>query len=155
MNTEYMKMSKKLSTFGVSLALLVQSGAFAQATPPGAGLAPCPSSPNCVSSQAADEARRVEPLRYTGNEADARSRLLGVLRGMAGAEVLPGAGEHLHAAFRSAVFGFVDDVNFVFDPAGEIQVRSASRTGYYDFGANRRRVEAIRAAFSAAGAPKP
>jgi uncharacterized protein (DUF1499 family) len=27
-------------------------------------------------------------------------------------------------------------------------VRSASRTGYYDFGANRRRVEEIRARFA-------
>ncbi|MGD9241474.1 MAG: DUF1499 domain-containing protein, partial [Desulfobacterales bacterium] len=28
-----------------------------------------------------------------------------------------------------------------------IHVRSASRTGYYDFGANRRRVERLRSAF--------
>ncbi|PKL94465.1 MAG: DUF1499 domain-containing protein [Gammaproteobacteria bacterium HGW-Gammaproteobacteria-8] len=111
------------------------------------GLEPCPASPNCVSSQAADEGQRVAPLRYTGDEADARKRLLAVLRGMGGAQVKQDAGNDIHAEFRSAVFGFVDDVIFRFGPAGEIQLRSASRTGYYDFGANRRRVEAIRSGF--------
>lgn len=111
------------------------------------GLEPCPASPNCVSSQAADEGQRVAPLRYTGDEADARKRLLAVLRGMDGAQVKQDSGDYIHAEFRSTVFGFVDDVSLRFGPAGEIQLRSASRTGYYDFGANRRRVEAIRSGF--------
>jgi uncharacterized protein (DUF1499 family) len=55
---------------------------------------------------------------------------------------------YLHAEFRSALFGFVDDVEFRMDEtAGRIDVRSASRTGYFDFGVNRRRVEEIRARF--------
>lgn len=41
-----------------------------------------------------------------------------------------GRNQYLHAEFRSAVFGFVDDVEFYFSPPGTIQVRSASRTGY-------------------------
>jgi len=36
------------------------------------------------------------------------------------------------------------------DAAGVIHVRSASRTGYWDLGVNRRRVEAIREAFGGA-----
>ncbi len=56
---------------------------------------------------------------------------------------------YLHAEFRSALFGFVDDVEFRMDEAhGRIDVRSASRTGYYDFGVNRRRVEEIRKRFA-------
>jgi len=56
---------------------------------------------------------------------------------------------YLHAEFRSALFGFVDDVEFRMDEvSGRIDIRSASRTGYYDFGVNRRRVEEIRARFS-------
>lgn len=40
---------------------------------------------------------------------------------------------------------YVDDVEFWFDPsAGVIQVRSASRLGESDLGANRSRIEAIR-----------
>lgn len=57
---------------------------------------------------------------------------------------------YLHAEFRSLIFRFVDDVEFLLDAdAGVIHVRSASRLGYSDLGVNRRRVEAIRQAFSA------
>lgn len=120
--------------------------------PPGLGviagqLAPCPDSPNCVSSQAAAE-QRVEPLRYDGDAARARARLLDVLNGMERAHIIQSTDDYLHAEFRSAVFGFVDDVEFYFSPPGIIQVRSASRTGYYDFGVNRERVETLRARFS-------
>ena len=48
----------------------------------------------------------------------------------------------------SSVFGFVDDVEFYFDDCKKtIHVKSASRTGFYDLGVNRRRVEKIRKRF--------
>lgn len=112
-------------------------------------LAPCPDSPNCVSSQAAHENQRIEPLRYTGDTAQARNRLLTVLNRMERVQIRQADPEYLHAEFSSAWFGFVDDVEFQFDPPGVIQARSASRTGYYDFGVNRERVNAIRARFNA------
>jgi len=111
-------------------------------------LAPCPGSPNCVSSEATNE-QRVEPLRYDGDAARARARLLGVLNGMERARIVQSTDDYVHVEFRSAVFGFVDDVEFYFSPPGIIQVRSASRTGYYDFGVNRERVETLRARFTA------
>jgi uncharacterized protein (DUF1499 family) len=73
--------------------------------------------------------------------------LLGVLNGMERGLIVQSGDAYIHAEFRSAAFGFVDDVEFQFGPPGVIQVRSASRTGYYDFGVNRERVEAIRAQF--------
>ena len=115
-------------------------------------LAPCPGSPNCVSSQATDE-QRVEPLRYDGDAAPARTRLLEVLNGMERARVVQSTDDYVHVEFRSAVFGFVDDVEFYFSPPGIIQVRSASRTGYYDFGVNRERIETISARFAAPSNP--
>jgi uncharacterized protein (DUF1499 family) len=59
--------------------------------------------------------------------------------------------DDIHAEFRSRVFGFVDDVEFFF-PAGQrvIHVRSASRTGYSDFGVNRKRIERMRRQLEAA-----
>lgn len=111
-------------------------------------LAPCPDSPNCVSSQADAVNQRVEPLRYAGKPAAARARLLETLNGMERAQLVQADEHYLHAEFRSAVLGFVDDVEFLFSLPGVIQVRSASRTGYYDFGVNRERVEAIRARFA-------
>jgi uncharacterized protein (DUF1499 family) len=111
-------------------------------------LAPCPGSPNCVSSEAATAEQRVVPLRYDGDAARARARLLDVLNSMERARIVQSTDDYLHAEFRSAVFGFVDDVEFYFSPPGFIQVRSAARTGYYDFGINRERVETLRVRFA-------
>ncbi|TVR56689.1 MAG: DUF1499 domain-containing protein [Candidatus Competibacteraceae bacterium] len=133
----------------VLFALLVGAGCAGGRPPAPLGvtegrLAPCPGAPNCVSSQAVDANRRVEPLRYEGDAALARARLLEILHGLARVQIQRADDDYLHAEFRSAVFGFVDDVEFYFNPPGVIQVRSAARTGYYDFGVNRKRVERIR-----------
>lgn len=115
----------------------------------GGRLASCPDSPNCVSSQATDAGQRVEPLRYASDAPQARNRLLRVMNGMDRAHIQRAEADYIHAEFSSALWGFVDDVEFHFDPPGVIQVRSGSRTGYYDFGVNRQRVETLRARFSA------
>lgn len=131
------------------IALLVSLGCSGGRPPQNLGvtegrLAPCPGSPNCVSSQAVDANRRVESLCYAGDFAQARAGLLEILHGMERVQVQRADDDYLHVEFRSAVFGFVDDVEFYFNPPGVIQVRSASRTGYYDFGVNRKRVKRIR-----------
>jgi len=112
-------------------------------------LAPCPSSPNCVSSRDPDPARRVDPILFTGDTASGWSRLRKVIAEMKDARITEDEIGYLHAEFRSRIFGFVDDVEFRMDEAaGRIDVRSESRKGYFDFGVNRRRVEEIRARFS-------
>lgn len=58
-------------------------------------------------------------------------------------EVLERAPLRLRAIDRTAVFRFVDDVDARIDPAARLlHVRSASRVGRGDLGANRRRVSA-------------
>ena len=52
----------------------------------------------------------------------------------------------MYARFRSKMMGFVDDVEF-YNDGKAVQVRSSSRLGIRDFDVNRKRVEAIRAAF--------
>jgi len=112
-------------------------------------LAPCPASPNCVSSQATDAEHFTEPLRYTGEAKLAWNRLKSVLGTESRLTIVADTGSYLHAEARSLVFRFVDDIEFVLDSEAEvIQVRSASRTGYSDLGVNRRRVERIRKAFN-------
>jgi len=112
-------------------------------------LAPCPASPNCVSSLATDAEHFTEPLYFTGDAALAWHRLKTALGTESRLSIVEDTGSYLHAEARSLVFRFVDDIEFVLDPdAALIQVRSASRTGYSDFGVNRRRVERIRKAFS-------
>ena len=71
-------------------------------------------------------------------------RLVQIVQGMNRATIVSAAPTYLHVEFRSAVFGFVDDVEFVVDDAARvIHFRSASRTGWYDFGVNRRRMTQI------------
>jgi uncharacterized protein (DUF1499 family) len=111
-------------------------------------LSPCPDSPNCVNSQSTDPARFIQPLRYTGDLADARQKLIDLLKDSKRTRLIQVETDYIHVEFRSLIFNFVDDVEFYF-PSGDriIHVRSASHTGYYDFGVNRKRVERLRARF--------
>lgn len=110
-------------------------------------LAACPNSPNCVSSQALRPDARVEPFGFRGDPARAFASLIEVVRAHPKAELVTAGDDYLHAEFR-AMF-FIDDFE-AYLPAGaqHIEVRSASRIGHSDLGANARRVEALRAAFS-------
>jgi uncharacterized protein (DUF1499 family) len=111
-------------------------------------LAPCPASPNCVSSQAADAEHYVEPLRIVGDPSQAMNELRRIIESIPRTRIVAVSDTALHAEFTSYFFGFVDDVDLQLDAASHlVQIRSASRTGYSDLGANRRRVETIRAAF--------
>ena len=110
-------------------------------------LAACPTNPNCVSTQAPPGRARVEPLGYTGTRDDARARLLALIAADPLARLVTAEREYIHAEWRA--FVFVDDVEFYL-PADEpvVHLRSASRLGRSDLGANRRRYRAIAAAFT-------
>jgi uncharacterized protein (DUF1499 family) len=110
-------------------------------------LSPCPSSPNCVLSQNADEKHAIEPITYHGDRDTARETLLKVLDVTPRTEVIEETENYIHAIAKSRIFKFIDDVEFYF-PENEqvIHVRSASRVGESDLGVNRRRIEQIRLA---------
>ena len=111
-------------------------------------LAPCPNSLNCVSSQAEDEKHRVEPLRYESSRSEAKAGLLGVIRSMKRARIAVEEDDYIHAEFKSALWRFIDDVEFYFVHESKIiHVRSASRVGRSDLGVNRKRIERIRKQF--------
>jgi len=112
---------------------------------------------NSVSSQAAlypDHPQRIyagiAPLEAKGNGPVALARIKAVVERMSGARVVKSEPDYLYAQFTTPLLKFVDDVEFWFDPAtNAIQVRSASRLGRKDFGVNRKRIEAVRAAMMA------
>jgi uncharacterized protein (DUF1499 family) len=131
-------------TLGCILPLLVCCGGNPSGLAPGP-LNACPDSPNCVSSMDPREKHAVEPLRYAGDWTAARDRLVSLLAGMKRTRVVAVQEKYIHAECRSRIFRFVDDLEFYFVPEAEvIHVRSAARTGYSDFGVNRKRVEEIR-----------
>ena len=108
-------------------------------------LAPCPSSPNCVSTQAADQSRQIAPYGYQQNLAGAQNTLKTIINRLPRTRLVEENDGYLHYEFTSFLLRFIDDVEFVFDDATKmIQFRSASRTGYSDLGVNRRRMEEIR-----------
>ncbi|MDX1692943.1 MAG: DUF1499 domain-containing protein [Ketobacteraceae bacterium] len=109
-------------------------------------LAPCPGSPNCVSSFASDEDHAVAPWEYSGTPGAARSKLLRLLEETENATVITSDPDYIRAEFESALMGFVDDVEFLIEQQ-KVQVRSASRLGYSDLGANRSRINELKARF--------
>ncbi len=137
-----------LLVVGVALAVwIANSTARGNTGLTDGGLRPCPSRPNCVSSQSLDKSHFVAPLSYEASAQEALSRVKAAAAAVSGrlAEERQG---YLRFTFTSRLFRFVDDVEFIVDEAAKvIHVRSASRLGYSDLGVNRRRVEAIRARF--------
>lgn len=125
----------------------------ATASPMHEALPACPDAPHCVSSLEAREDKYVEPLRGGDSLTSAEARLVSVLDGlprMDWTRVESGDATHIHAVFRTRLMRFRDDVDFWIQPDGMIQVRSSSRIGYHDMGANRRRVEQLREALETA-----
>lgn len=114
-------------------------------------LSPCKPTPNCVASQAdkADAAHYIEPLKFSGSADEAWTALQHVLGGRPRVTMVTARPGYLYAEFTSKLMGFVDDVEFLLEGAGAMQVRSASRLGKGDLGVNRARIEAIRALLDA------
>ncbi|MAX54521.1 MAG: hypothetical protein CL537_03235 [Alcanivoracaceae bacterium] len=107
-------------------------------------LAPCPNSPNCVSSLSGSKDHWVPPLEVSDNRDTSLQRLQTVLDAQPRVEYDVVGQSRIQARFKSLVLRFTDDVTFYVRENGVVEVRSASRVGYWDLGANRRRVESLR-----------
>lgn len=118
--------------------------------------AACPSAPNCVSSDASDGAHRIAPLQLAVAPATAWPAVREfVATEMPRTAIVTETADYLHVECRSAMLGFVDDLELHLRPGtGSIAVRSASRLGHSDFGVNRSRIEDLRAALIKRGLVK-
>ena len=111
---------------------------------------------NSVSSQTAlypdhpqAESARIEPFRYSGDGAVAMERLAQIVTKHPDTRIVSRTADYLRAESTTPLLRFTDDLEFWLDPANSaIQLRSASRIGQRDFDANRKRIEALRAAFA-------
>ena len=140
---------QKISLQAIVAGLLMAAGANSLAV--GADrnnsrLLPCPASPNCVSSLVVeDSSHAVEPFVLSGSSENTWALLRAAVLSLQRTKIVAEQPGYLHAETRSALFGFVDHLEFEVDTTkGIINVRSASVTGYGDFGVNRRRVEKLR-----------
>ena len=134
---------------GLSLLLLSACGlGGAELRGSDGKLQACDGGPHCVSSLSRDPEHHIEPFHYSGKREEARQALLRVLRNTPDAEVVTESPDYIHVEFTSPLMRYVDDVEFTLPSAENIiQVRSSSRIGYTDFGANRERIERLRLAF--------
>lgn len=115
-------------------------------------LPPCPTSPNCVSSLASDQAHFIAPFKIVGAINAASLALKNALLSQRRTVIIQETENTLHAEATSLVFRFVDEVDVLLDSEARLfHIRSASRVGYGDFGVNRKRVEALRSQLQAAG----
>lgn len=145
-------MNKHISIFLLSFIFLLGcSGTMPKLGVNNGQLMPCPDTPNCVSSQAADQDHFIQPILFSGSAQDAQARLLQLLKALQRTNIIVVQDYYIRAEFTSKLFRFVDDVEFYFPSTktGEIiiHLRSASRIGYSDLGANRARIEQIRDEF--------
>lgn len=113
-------------------------------------LAACPNAPNCVSTQTENPSQAMPPLSYTGTTAEAKVRLMNIIRAQPRVEVLAQTPVYIATVFRTPTMQFPDDVEFLFDEqASVIHFRSASRLGEGDMGVNRARMTMISEQFAA------
>ena len=111
----------------------------------GGRLAPCPETPNCVSSFAQDAEHRVEPLSFQGSTEKVMKAVQEALKQRDRVHIIKQKPHYLYAEFTSLVFRFVDDVEFLIDAESKtLHFRSASRIGRSDLGVNRERIESLR-----------
>jgi uncharacterized protein (DUF1499 family) len=84
------------------------------------------------------------PIPFAGTPSEALARVRGVIDALPRTRVAAEGDGYLHVEFTTALLRFVDDVEFLVDPAARvIHFRSASRVGRSDLGTNRRRMEEI------------
>ncbi len=108
-------------------------------------LVPCNSAWNCVITQEVDGQKpNAQPIRYTGSRKKALARIKAILQTFDRVNIVTETDDYLYATFTSKFLKFVDDVEF-YAPKDEkvIHILSASRTGMYEFGVNKKRVREI------------
>lgn len=110
---------------------------------------PCPNTPNCVSTQAIDAKHKMSPIKYSGTLSEAKEKIINIVNSLKRSKIIANTENYIHAEVRTAIFKFVDDVEFLFDDSEKfIQFRSRARVGYSDMGVNRKRMEKIREIFN-------
>ena len=103
-------------------------------------LPPCPDRPNCVRSG-------VEPwlpLEFETDLEEAQGRLSRIMERFPRCNRIAGEPLRWRYQCRSRIFGFIDELEFLFSPQERrIHYRSAARTGYWDLGINAKRLRTL------------
>jgi uncharacterized protein (DUF1499 family) len=105
----------------------------------------CAYKENCHSSIDKNSENRVEPISFNGERQQAIATAAAILQSETKANIVSQTPMYLHATFKTAIMGYIDDVEFLLDDSSnKLHVRSASRLGIKDLGANKKRIKLLR-----------
>jgi len=108
-------------------------------------LAGCDGLQNCTASTASAKRNHIEPISYTGDASEVIDNVASLVPTMSGTKIIAQTENYLHVTYKTLLLGYTDDLELLRDDEqGMLQIRSASRLGRSDFGANRKRIEALR-----------
>lgn len=108
-------------------------------------LSGCDGLQNCAASTATEKSNFVAAFDYTGPASTAMAQFADIIKTQSGTDIVTLQNDYLHATYKTALLGFTDDLELLLDEASSlVHVRSASRLGKSDLGANRKRIEALR-----------
>lgn len=101
----------------------------------------CPDSPNCVSSLTSSPKHKMEAWTLNIDKKEALKQLKDEILKLPRTKLISEEADSLHFVFTTQILRFKDDVWFYFDKINKkIHFKSASRKGYSDFGANKKRI---------------
>ena len=112
-------------------------------------LSVCSGRPNCVSSLNSEPDFMVAPFKL--NKAESWDQIKEITVKKTNWKLITSTDNYLHFECSTTFLRFIDDLQLNLKANGIVQLRSASRIGYSDFGANRKRVEKLRRELTSAG----
>ena len=112
-------------------------------------LSAIPDKPNCVSTQSGNPKQKMPPIAYSSTQLEAQKKLITIITQLPRATLLDQKSGYIWVVYRSAFFGFPDDVEFMFDDNQKvIHFRAAARLGHSDLGVNKKRMATISQQFA-------
>lgn len=114
-----------------------------------ARLSACPDKPNCLCSEYKDDAAHyINPIALNTDNAGKHFAILKQSVIDMGGDIQHASDNYLSATFTSSIFRFVDDLEARLDIENNlIHIRSASRVGHSDLGANKKRIETLKSIY--------
>lgn len=135
-------MNKLLYALPLTALLLLGCTSAPEKPVADAELPPCGPLPNCVNSENGKEGQAIDPIAASSVQWQSLKIWLAAQGDWS---ITTDGGDFLQVVAKTPLLRFRDDVQLRFDEqAGVIQVRSSSRLGISDMGANRSRVEYLR-----------
>lgn len=110
-----------------------------------AHLGDCPETPNCQGTESSRAAQKVQRLPLSQPADKAITLIANIVATQPGVAIAKQDDRYLHVTYTSRLMGYVDDVEFlVSGDDRSVQMRSASRLGKSDLGANLKRINQLR-----------